>query len=762
MKAKPTITRLLTALLTLCMALSSVPMSAFAAELGAPPATADASEENSDGAAVETAQASENAGDSTAGDPSEGAPQASGQAAAAEEPATPNENGAAAEEPATPNENAAAADGGASDASAGKQDTAVAESTPSEQPAATEQGTPSGQSDAAEQGASSGQSDAAESAAAQSTPENPSPEQHAVTDAAGSGVEVNTTVRDNCTDTRTNVCEQACLTTQAAESITSVAVQNVKLDYQPGDAPQASAKTAGGDQGKYDISFECWKKLVKGDNDVLYLAGLWYSNVTVVDDRFSTFETGARYSYEVKLRAKDGYTFDSNLTKDNVTLNGASLPSDARVAVMDEGKTCLIYYGIAVRPGQAVDIVSYQPLTNFMDGDKPRFSNGAVGEFVDLDYECWYVNDGSGYGIASSDYWNDRYYNGKLIEKFKAGKTYSYGVGFKISEWGIQQGYRFDKNTKLCINGKEITLTPDQIVVGDDGETIWFSDVLTMTPTVVSVIDEVEIDGATVSFKDGDKPVFTEKNTPDDAHYMFRGSWWELDSNTGIMSTEPEWGSDIYKNKITSFEAGKTYHYGVFVSAYGDVGNTRYVFGPNTKLKINGKYVSYKQYEGYQPDFPDGTTMSMWVLTDLTMTPEAGGTVPAEKYTVTYTDGVDGEEVFADQTYTVESGATTPEFNGTPTRDGYEFIGWSPAVADTVTGDVTYKAMWKADPEPTVPTGTTTATNDDKSSDRKSSTDETALPKTGDDGNLRVAMLLACGFAAIGTAVACRKKRYCK
>lgn len=47
-------------------------------------------------------------------------------------------------------------------------------------------------------------------------------------------------------------------------------------------------------------------------------------------------------------------------------------------------------------------------------------------------------------------------------------------------------------------------------------------------------------------------------------------------------------------------------------------------------------------------------------------------------YTVTYTDGVDGEEVFADQTYRVPFEDTTPAFKGNPTRDGYVFDGWKP------------------------------------------------------------------------------------
>ena len=71
---------------------------------------------------------------------------------------------------------------------------------------------------------------------------------------------------------------------------------------------------------------------------------------------------------------------------------------------------------------------------------------------------------------------------------------------------------------------------------------------------------------------------------------------------------------------------------------------------------------------------------------------------PAQKYTVTYTDGVDGVEIFKDQVYAdLTAGTATPKFNGTPTRVGYFFAGWNPAVADTVTGNATYTASWKVD-----------------------------------------------------------------
>ena len=66
-----------------------------------------------------------------------------------------------------------------------------------------------------------------------------------------------------------------------------------------------------------------------------------------------------------------------------------------------------------------------------------------------------------------------------------------------------------------------------------------------------------------------------------------------------------------------------------------------------------------------------------------------------EVYTVTYTDGVENEEVFADQVYSdLRKDSTTPAFNGTPTRTGYTFAGWDPEVAETVTANATYTAKW--------------------------------------------------------------------
>lgn len=64
------------------------------------------------------------------------------------------------------------------------------------------------------------------------------------------------------------------------------------------------------------------------------------------------------------------------------------------------------------------------------------------------------------------------------------------------------------------------------------------------------------------------------------------------------------------------------------------------------------------------------------------------------RYTVTYTDGVDGK-AFKDQVHPdLVVGTITPKFDGTPTREGYTFTGWSPAVEEKVTKNITYNATW--------------------------------------------------------------------
>ena len=98
-------------------------------------------------------------------------------------------------------------------------------------------------------------------------------------------------------------------------------------------------------------------------------------------------------------------------------------------------------------------------------------------------------------------------------------------------------------------------------------------------------------------------------------------------------------------------------------------------------IKISVGYFAYTlKLEGKSKDDPAKNTAKLKLA--------------APTYTVTYTDGANGS-AFKDQVYSgLKSGVATPAFNGTPTRSGYTFNGWTPAVAKTVTGDATYTATW--------------------------------------------------------------------
>lgn len=225
-------------------------------------------------------------------------------------------------------------------------------------------------------------------------------------------------------------------------------------------------------------------------------------------------------------------------------------------------------------------------------------------EVCEIAYECWEeMENGEPVAFWYSD--ESKYTPSmKKITQFEEGKTYMYSI-----ELREKNGYTFADNCSVTINGNPISATANAVKTVDG---LFIMNVETIRPEATKKISVIEINNATLTFKDGDKPVFTG-TVPENDQYAFRCEWWSLDENTGIVSTEPEWGGDIYKNKITAFEAGKTYHYGVYVTAYtADI-------SPDAKLKINGREVKYTRI-GDESD-----TQSFWVETDLTMTPAADG-----------------------------------------------------------------------------------------------------------------------------------------
>ena len=405
--------------------------------------------------------------------------------------------------------------------------------------------------------------------------------------------------------------------------ITSAAVENVKLDYKDGETPRTTATAATADRDKYDILYECWGKLEKTDEYTTKPVAYWYSDEDYCPSGYAdltSFDKDGKYEYSVRLEAKDGYIFSDSISADDITLNGKSLPEGSFAMTLDDNQTCVVTYGMNMRTVRPLDTVKlYGATTEFyIDGDSPRFNGYSYSAYSDVAYEKWEDKDDRSIGINSDESLNGGY--SQLVDSFKYGKTYIYSVAFNIADLGLEEGYRFDKNTKLCINDEEVTLKPEQVQVSDDGMTVRFNDILSMTPEAPwQKIDLVEIDGATIDFKAGDKPVFTGVVPENSPNVLPQCEFWDGDDGSGVNSY---WFWDQnYKNHIDAFESGKTYTYGVYVkAAHG------YYFTQETKLKINGKFYNYHLPEG-DPELDNPDFMAtLWAVTDLTITPD--GSVP--------------------------------------------------------------------------------------------------------------------------------------
>ncbi len=381
---------------------------------------------------------------------------------------------------------------------------------------------------------------------------------------------------------------------------------------------------------------------------------------------------------------------------------------------------------------------------NYQPGDAPQATAWVAIDDMDkyeIAYECWQQFENNEPVAA---WYSDNGSHGSLptITAFESGKSYVYSLMLKPKD-----GYSFSSETVITVNGKKVSAP-------FVGGSMYIPAIKTITMPTIKVIDVVEINGATVSFKDGDKPVFTG-DVPDDVYYVLRAAWWELNSTTGLISTEPEFGSGIYENKITTFEAGKTYHYGVYVVAYGDVGNIRYIFGPDTKLKINGEFVNYTRYEGDESNGSDGT---MWVLTDLTMTPTTSSH--------THSYGTDWKSDADTHWHECSCGSiadkaahdmeTKNAKDATATEKGY-------------TGDKVCKVCGYTVKGEEIPaTGNTNMTkpngNTNDNSNMQNDGKTTESPKTGDESNLILwfVVLFASIAGVIGTVTYGRKKKCVK
>ena len=274
-----------------------------------------------------------------------------------------------------------------------------------------------------------------------------------------------------------------------------------------------------------------------------------------------------------------------------------------------------------------ISIIDIENATLYYDaGDKPKATaekfevEGLISNY-EIEYECWEEMETteSGESVPIKFWYSDesQYTSSQQkITTFEVGKTYMYSISVKAED-----GYSFADDYELYVNSvaqQSVIKTQNRLLI---------TAITTIQPRSAQLqnISVVEINNATISFNVGDKPVFTGK-TPDNAPYIYQCEWWETDEGKeGKHSTDFFDGG--FERLITNFERGKTYNYGIYLKAAEG-----YCFTTDTQLKINGKYYDYDTND-YDPllQYDNGGFATMWVHTDLTMTPTAAGETPNYK-----------------------------------------------------------------------------------------------------------------------------------
>ena len=178
--------------------------------------------------------------------------------------------------------------------------------------------------------------------------------------------------------------------------------------------------------------------------------------------------------------------------KHDGTYETLSTTYDSSTNTLSFKTTSFSNYAIAYKTKKTVekkriDTIEINGATlSFKVGEQPSFTASTAKEApYSIDHEGW---DSSLGGITSSSYWNKRYDNQKVIDSFKENTKYVYSIYLKLNDKGYNENYYFDKNTKLIINGKTIALPLESINVDElEGDTIWYSNVLEMTPELQNI-----------------------------------------------------------------------------------------------------------------------------------------------------------------------------------------------------------------------------------------------------------------------------------
>lgn len=254
--------------------------------------------------------------------------------------------------------------------------------------------------------------------------------------------------------------------------------------------------------------------------------------------------------------------------------------------------------------------------TDYAPGEAPRATAmipAADADKYEIAYECWEEMDGSDPAeLTPVAFWYSdpaMYTPGmKKIEHFEEGKFYMYSV-----ELRLKGDNTVADDCMMYVNGRwtHHIKTANSVFFAPNADNMLCEQPIDEW----RAIDVIEINGATTTFKAGDKPVFTA-NVPTGSNSLPQCEYW-TGSDGSEVNSQKSWDQNI-TNHIDAFKPGVTYRYGIYLKpARG------FYFTPNTKLVINGQECGYQMGEASVVDPESGCIFTLWLNTDLTFTPEA-------------------------------------------------------------------------------------------------------------------------------------------
>lgn len=256
--------------------------------------------------------------------------------------------------------------------------------------------------------------------------------------------------------------------------------------------------------------------------------------------------------------------------------------------------------------------------TDYAPGEAPRATAtipAADADKYEIAYECWEemeLDMESGESVPVAFWYSDpaKYPTGaRRIEHFEEGKFYMYSV-----ELRLKGDNTVADDCNMNVNGRWV-----HHIKTDNGVFAPIAGNMLCEQPIDEwrAIDVIEINGATTTFKAGDRPVFTA-NVPTGSNSLPQCEFWTGSDGSEVNSQE-FWDQNI-TNHIDVFKPGVTYRYGIYLkSARG------FYFTPDTKLVINGRECGYQVADSVS-DEDSGWIYTLWLNTDLTFTPEATST----------------------------------------------------------------------------------------------------------------------------------------